>query len=157
MALTPVDIIHTKFPTALRGYKKSEVDEFVDEARRTIEQLIQEKSELQRSCCELRGEVGRVKAIESTLAEVLTTAQSVADDVKAQAHKQAEIILQEAEVARVRMTIEAQQSAEKCRVEINMLESTKDRFEIELKSLISGYLEMLERNKQQNSKEEDVA
>ena len=157
MSLTPVDIIHTKFGTAFGGYRKSDVDSFLDEARKSIEQLIQEKSELQRVCLELQDEVTRVRAIESTLAQVLTTAQSVAEDVKANAHKQAATILQEAEVARVRMTIEAQQSAEKCRAEIGLLESTRDRFECELKGLVTGYLEMLDRMKRQDNSEADVA
>lgn len=157
MSLTPVDIIHTKFGSAFSGYRKSEVDSFVDESRRSIEQLIQEKSELQRVCSELQDEVTRVRGIESTLSAVLTTAQSVAEDVKANAHKQAETILQEAEVARVRMTIEAQQSLEKRRAEIGLLESTRNRFESELKGLVTGYLEMLDRMKPQDNSEVDVA
>jgi len=157
MSLTPVDIIHTKFGTAFGGYRKPEVESFVNDARMTIEQLIQEKSELQRVCSELQDEVKRVRAIESTLAQVLTTAQSVAEDVKANAYKQAETILQEAEVARIRMTIEAQQSAEKRRSEIGLLESTRDRFECELRGMVTGYLEMLDRMKPQENSEVDVA
>jgi cell division initiation protein len=157
MSLTPVDIIHTQFATAFGGYRKSEVDSFIDEARMTIEQLLQEKNELQRVCFELQDEVKRVRAIESTLAQVLTTAQAVAEDVKSSAHKQAENILQEAEIGRVRMTIEAQQSIEKCRSEIGLLESTRDRFECELRGMVTGYLEMLDRMKPQENSEVDVA
>ena len=157
MSLTPVDIIHTTFGAAFGGYRKSEVDAFVDEARKSIEQLIQEKNELQRLCAQLQDEVTRVRSIESTLSEVLTTAQAVAQDVKSSAHKQAEIILQEAEVGRVRLTIEAQQNIEKCRAEINLLENTRDRFESELRGLVTGYLEMLDRMKPQEQSEADVA
>lgn len=157
MSLTPVDIIHTKFSSVFGGYKKSEVDSFVEEARKSLEQLIQEKSELQRACIQLQDEVQRVKAIESTLAQVLTNAQAVAEEVKANAHKQAETILAEAEVGRVRMTIESQQHVEKSRSEIALLEHTRDRFESELRGLITGYLEMLDRMKPQEQSKVDVA
>lgn len=157
MSLTPVDIIHTKFNTAFSGYKKFEVDSFVEEARKSLEQLIQEKSELQRECAQLKDEVQRVKAIEATLSEVLTTAQAVAEDLKANAHKQAENILAEAEIGRVKIVTETQQCVEKSRAEIALLEHTKDMFESELRGLITGYLEMLDRMKSANQGKADVA
>jgi hypothetical protein len=55
------------------------------------------------------------------------------------------------------MTIEAQQSIEKCRSEIGLLESTRDRFECELRGMVTGYLEMLDRMKPQENSEVDVA
>jgi len=145
MALTPVDILHTEFKTALRGYKKSQVDEFVRSVTQALDEALKERTELQRKVDKLQEEVDRVRKIESTMTDALTLAQKTADETKLNAHRQAEMIVAEGEQARVRMTIETQREAEKYRGEIALLESARDRFETELRSLLNGHLEWLDR------------
>lgn len=147
MALTPVDILHTEFKTAIRGYKKGQVDEFVREVTEALDEALRDRIELQRKVEALQEEVDRVRKIESTMTDALTLAQRSADEARANAHKQAEMIISEAEQARVRMTIEAQQETEKLRTEIALLESARDRFETEFRGLLSGHIEWLERRK----------
>lgn len=145
MAITPVDILHTKFATALRGYNKDQVDEFVRAVTQSLEEALKERCELQRELQSLRAEVERVRQIESTMTEALTLAQKTADETRANAHKQAEMIVQEAEQARVRMMVEAQQEAEKCRGEIALLQAARDRFQTEFRALLTCCEEWLDR------------
>jgi|YNPNPStandDraft_1061719.scaffolds.fasta_scaffold10181_6 cell division initiation protein len=144
MALTPVDIMHTRFKTALRGYNKQHVDAFVRAAREALEQALTEKSELQRKLEALQQELDRIRKIESTMASALTIAQKSADDLRANAHRQAEMILQEAEQARVRMSIEAQRELEGVRAEIGRLQAVRDRFVAELRATLSAFQELLD-------------
>ena len=55
------------------------------------------------------------------------------------------MIVREAEQARVRMTVEAQQEAEKLRAEIGDLQATRDRFSAEFRAMLSAYQELLEK------------
>ncbi len=145
MPITPVDITHTQFRTSFRGYNKQEVDEFVRTVKESLEQVLTEKSELQRKLEALHEELDRIKKIEATMSSALTLAQRTADDIRANARRQAEMILQEAEQARVRMTIEAQKEVERLRVEIGRLESVRDRLAAELSATLEAFRELLEK------------
>ncbi len=145
MSLTPVDILHTQFKTALRGYNKAQVDQFLRDVGQALEMALREKADLQRRIDLLEEEVDQVRKVKSALSEALTVAQQTADDLRAAAHKQAELILQEAEQSRVKLVADVQAEAEKCRTEIALLQATKVRFETELRSLLSGYTEWLDR------------
>ena len=157
MALTPVDIIHTEFHTGFSGYRRTEVDNFVREARETIELLIQEKSDLQRANDGLRSEVDRYRKIESTLSDAISLAQKAADEAIAGAHRQAGLIVQEAEVARVRLTVDAQREAERYRAEIALLQATRDRFEAEFSALLGTYQQLMDRRRDSVEAQEEVA
>jgi len=145
MALTPVDITHTRFKTALRGYNKHHVDEFVRSVREALEQALSERSELQRKVEALQEELDRIRKIESTMSNALTLAQKSADDLRTNAHRQAEMIVQEAEQARVRMTVEAQRELEGLRMEVGQLEAVRDRFAAEFRAMLSAYRELLDK------------
>lgn len=155
--ITPIDMLHTQFKTKLRGYNKNQVDEFVKLASESLELALREKSELQRRVNTLQEEVDRVRRIETTMTEALTLAQKSADEVRAAAHKQAEAILQEAEQARVKMTVDAQKEAEKYRADVELLQATRDRFEAEFRAVLNVYEELLDRRKSDNTVRTEVA
>ncbi len=145
MALTPVDILHTEFNSSLRGYNKDQVDEFVDAVGKSLELAIKEKAELGRKLDSLEEEIGQVRQMKTTLADALTLAQKNADELRANAHKQAELILMEAEQARVKLMADVQVEAEKHRAEIALLQAQRDRFETEFRAMLTGYSEWLNR------------
>lgn len=157
MSLTPVDILHTQFKTALRGYNKGHVDEFVRSVTDALETALKEKCELQRKVETLQEEVDRVRKIESTMTEALTLAQRSADEHKANAHRQAEMILSEAEQARVRLTVEAQREAERYRADAALVQATRDRFETEFRAMLASYAEWLDRRKSTEQVSAEVA
>jgi|YNPBryantNP2012_1023418.scaffolds.fasta_scaffold34422_1 cell division initiation protein len=144
MAITPVDIRHTQFRTSLKGYNREQVDEFVRNVAQALEETLTAKSELQRRVELLQEEIDRVKDIESTLTSALTLAQKTAEEVRTNAHREAEMILREAEQSRVRMIVEAQNEAERLRSELALLQSTRDRFVADFRAMLGGYIEWLD-------------
>ncbi len=157
MALTPVDILHTQFKTTLRGYSKQQVDEFARSVREALETALNDKAEVQRCADALQGEVDRVRSTESTMANALTVAQKSADELKAGAHKQVELILKEAELSRVKMTADAQSETERLRTEIALLQATRDRFDAEFRAVLAGYVEWLDKRRQNDEDQAEVA
>lgn len=157
MVLTPVDILHTQFRGAIRGYNKQQVDEFVRLVRESMEELIREKSELQRKVDTIGDELERIRKIESAMSTALTVAQQSADELKANAHQQAEMIIREAEQRRVQLTADAQKEVERLRTDIDVLESTRDRFESEFRTSLIGYLDWLDKRRKIVELPKDVA
>lgn len=157
MTLTPVDILHVQFKTSLRGYGRKQVDEFVRSVAESLEGALREKCDMQRRIESLLEEVARIHKIETTMSEALTLAQKTSDEVRASAHKQAEMILQEAEQSRVRLTVETQTEAEKRRAEIALLEAMRDRFEAELRATLTSYLELLDKHRPADEIRTEVA
>lgn len=147
MTLTPIDILHTEFKAALRGYNKRQVDDFVKSVREALEQALSERCELQRRADALQDELDRIRKIESTMANALTLAQKSAEELRATAHQQAELILQEAEQSRVKMSVDAQREVESLRKEIDSLTGTRDRFEAEFRSVLAAYQDLLDRRR----------
>lgn len=143
MALTPVDIEHTKFKTSIRGYCKSQVDQFVSSATEALADALNENTALRRKIDALQEDLDRIRKIEATMTDALVLAQKSADELKANAYRHAEMIVQEAEQARVRMMVEAQKDLEDRRMELAHLEFDRNRFESEFRALLSSYLEML--------------
>jgi len=157
MALTPVDILHTEFKTAFRGYNMTQVDDFVDAVGEALEAALMEKADLGRRLDALEDEIGAVREMKSTLAEALTVAQRNADELRANAHKQAELIIAQAEQSRVKLTADVQAEAEKYRAEIALLRAQRDRFETEFRAMLAGYSEWLERRIPEDLARSEVA
>jgi len=157
MALTPIDIVHTQFKTALKGYKKSQVDEFVKAVLVALEDSVRERTELQQTVDRLQEDTDRVREIERQLSETLRLAQKTADEVRANAHEQADVTLREAEQARVRMMVDAQKEIEKLRSELELTRAARDRFVAEFRALLTSNLEMLKEREQSDQTRIEVA
>ena len=157
MALTPVDILHTEFKTAFRGYNKNQVDEFLHSAGEALEAALRDKAGLQHRVDALQEEVDQVREIKSALTDALTMAQKSADELRTNAHKEVELILQEGEQSRVKLVAEVQMEAEKRRAEIALLQATRDRFEADFRALLMSYGEWLERRKPEDLVRSEVA
>ena len=157
MALTPIEVCHTQFKAALRGYNKRQVDEFVRSVQESLDQAVTEKAELQRRVDMLQEDIDRVRKIESSMSSALTLAQKSADEIKTAAHQQAELILREAEHSRVKMVVDAQKETERLRSEIAILEDARERFECEFRASLQGYLDWLEKRKPTEEVRAEVA
>ncbi|MBV8281840.1 MAG: DivIVA domain-containing protein [Candidatus Eremiobacteraeota bacterium] len=92
--ITPVDIQHKQFKKSLQGYAREEVDTFLDEIIETMEQDIEERGKLEAQIVELQDKMAQFKAMEDSLQSALILAQRTADEVKASAHKEADLIKQ---------------------------------------------------------------
>ena len=98
MKITPVDIQHKQFRKTLQGYAREEVDTFLDEVIETLEIEIDERAKLEARVGELQEKVAHYKAMEDSLQSALVLAQRTADEVKASAHKEADLVKQSAKL-----------------------------------------------------------
>ncbi|MBC5808477.1 MAG: DivIVA domain-containing protein [Candidatus Eremiobacter antarcticus] len=96
--LTPVDVQHKEFKKAIQGYAREDVDQFLDEIIETLEAHIEERGRLLGNISELQDKVSHFKAMEDSLRSTLVLAQRTADELKASAHKEVDLIKQQARV-----------------------------------------------------------
>jgi len=98
MKITPLDIQQMVFRVKLRGYDREEVNRFLEEVAQTVELLNRDNAALRERIVFLEQQVSELKRTESTLSNTLISAQSLADDVKRSAQRDAELIVKEAEL-----------------------------------------------------------
>src|SRR5579872_5403444 len=97
--VTPVDIQHKTFKKALQGYDRTEVDQYLDEIIETLEDDATHRAALEAEIADLKERISHFKAMEESLQNTLILAQRTADEVKASAHKEADLIKEQARLA----------------------------------------------------------
>src|SRR5579864_220455 len=98
MKITPLDIEHREFKKALQGYAREDVDQFLDEIIASMEEGIEQRSQLETKVADLEERVSHFRAMEESLQSTLVLAQRTADELKAAAHKEVELIKQRAKL-----------------------------------------------------------
>ncbi len=98
MKLTPLDIEHKEFKKALQGYAREDVDQFLDEIIASMEADIETRTALEAKVADLEQRVSHFRAMEESLKSTLVLAQRTADELKAAAHKEVELIKQRGKI-----------------------------------------------------------
>jgi cell division initiation protein len=144
MKLTPLDIRHKEFKRGMRGYADVEVDEFLDEIADEFERLFKENIDLQDRVEALEEKVSGYKRIEETLQKTLVNAQASAEEQKQNANKQAQLILQDAELKARQMVNEAYSERQAIEQTMAKLRSAEEDFRFKFRQLLDGYLRQLQ-------------
>jgi len=120
MPLAPQEIRHVQLKRAwLRGYKRPTVDRLLEEIAESFEQVWRERADFADRVEELETEVERHRELEALLRSTLVSAERAAQDMKEQARRESDLIVQEAHAEGRRVTREA--AAEKRRLEEDAL------------------------------------
>ncbi len=143
MKLTPLDIRHKEFKRGMRGYADVEVDEFLDEIADEYERLFKENIDLQERVENLEEKVAGYKRIEETLQKTLINAQASAEEQKQNANKEAQLILQDAELKARQMVNEAYTERQGIEQNLAKLRSSEEDFRFKFQTLLEGYLRQL--------------
>lgn len=96
MPMTPVEIRNHRFRKGMRGYNDQEVNNFLILVAEEYETLYQENAELKESIQKYEFELIKYKKMEETLKQSLVLAQQTAEELKANARVEADLILKEA-------------------------------------------------------------
>jgi cell division initiation protein len=119
MPLTPVEIRHLELHrTWLRGYRKGGVDRLLSEIADSFEEVWRERADLADRLDELETEASKHRELEALLRSTLVSAERAAHDMKEQARRESDLIVQEAHAEGRRITREM--AAEKQRLELEI-------------------------------------
>ena len=108
MPLTPVEIRHVELSRAwFRGYSRSVVEKLLSEIADSFEEVWRERADLADRLEELEGEASKHRELEALLRSTLVSAERAAQDMKEQARRESDLIVQEAHAEGRRTTREA--------------------------------------------------
>ena len=97
MALTPVEIRHVELRRAwFRGYRRSGVDRLLSEIADSFESVWRERADLADRLEELETDAKKHRELEALLRSTLVSAERAAQDMKEQARRESDLIVQEA-------------------------------------------------------------
>jgi cell division initiation protein len=143
--LSIVDIQHKTFKKALQGYDRTEVDAFLDEVIESMEDDAHSRAALEAEIADLRERISHFKAMEESLNNTLLLAQRTADETKAAAHKEADIIKAEARIAVEREIGSYADRSDEARREMQRALEMSEKARSELRSLLMTHMALLER------------
>jgi len=142
--ITPVDIQHKSFKKALQGYDRAEVDQFLDDVIETLEDDAQHRAALEAEIADLKERISHFKAMEDSLHNTLVLAQRTADEVKASAHKEADLIRERARLAAEHEIASYNETISDVRREQQRAVEAAEKAKSELRSLLMTHLSLLE-------------
>ncbi len=105
--LTPLDIQKQTFARVLKGYNADDVRGYLHLVAEEIEHLLREVDRLGRDNASLREDLEEHNQRERILKDTLLSAQKVSEEVKANARKEAELIVKDAELLSERLISQA--------------------------------------------------
>lgn len=105
--LTPLEIQKQQFSRVLKGYNADEVRGYLSLVAEEIERLLRDVDRLSRENAMLHEELNEHSQRERILKDTLLSAQKVSEDVKANARKEAELIVKDAELLAERVVAQA--------------------------------------------------
>lgn len=135
--ITAMEIRNQQFSKSLRGYDQDEVKNFLVQLAQDYENLYSQNATLKESIQRLEAELHKYHKIEDTMNNSLIFAQQTAEDMKINARREAELILIDAKKRIAELLMVYQEVIKRLSL-----------FNTELKSQMSGQMEMLEKNQQ---------
>lgn len=150
-----------KFNRTLRGYDPDEVNKFLDQVIKHVERMIADLKEKDKqialrdekiaeltkmveSTSSMREKLTQYERMEATLNRAIVMAQKTSDQIKANAHRESEIILEDAKKNASRIVNESLLRAEKTEMEANMIRRNTNIFKRKLKNILETQLELVE-------------
>jgi cell division initiation protein len=144
MRITPIDIQQQQFKSRVMGYDKAGVDHFLEILAGEMERLLRQNQDLQEELTHARTALNEMREREAMLKETLLTTQKVTDELKANARREAELLLADAELRAERVMMTAEERRLQLMEEIREIKRQRIDFETDLRSTLEKHLRMLE-------------
>jgi cell division initiation protein len=148
MKITPLDIEHKEFRKSLQGYAREDVDQFLDEIIASMEAQIEERSKLDAQIADLEQRVTHFRAMEESLKSTLVLAQRTADELKAAAHKEVELIKQRASLDQDHELKAARRQIEEARAELARVQDHLASVRHDFKNFLTRHLALVDESAQ---------
>jgi len=144
MNITPLDIQQQQFKgKMLGGLDPNDVDAFLQMVASEMESLIRENSDLKEQVRKFSQQLEELSQREVTLRDTMLAAQKITEEMKANAQKEAHLLVSEAELKGERIVAEAENRLIQLNNQIYEARRQKLQFETNLKSLVESHLKML--------------
>lgn len=155
MRITPLDIQQKQFSSRFRGFDMEEVDSFLELIREEMEELLRDNANLREESRRYEKQLKEYKNIETTLNDTLISTQQMAEQFRATAKKDADLLRKEAEMKAEELVREAQNMVVKVHEDITDLKGVRRHFKEELRRLIESHLSMMDFDREREEETPD--
>ena len=138
-----IDIQKQVFSRRFRGYDEAEVRAYLHLVAEDLESQLQDVERLGLEVSDLRGDLREHVERERILKDTLLSAQKVSEDVKANAHKEASLIIKDAELLAERIMSQAMERVSDLERTIQDLKTERRNARRKLQGMIDGFQQMV--------------
>lgn len=144
MSLTPVEIRHVRLGRRPLGYERGTTDRLLADVAASFEDVWRERADLRDEMERLESELHRQREVEEALRNTLLSAERLADELRARAHREADLIVEEARAKAREITGGAEAERERIRSEIRRLRSVETQVRTDYRAFLAAALDRLE-------------
>ena len=126
--MMPLDLEKAQLRTTFRGYDRMQVQALLQRAAKEMATLRSELDSLKNEISKQRQELEGFRTQENTLKEALVLAQRTADETRATAHKEADVIVEQARQKASGTEAQMQSNINDLRWELEKLRLERQRF-----------------------------
>lgn len=127
------------FRTRFRGYYPNEVDTFLEDLADEVSEVLKENATLKERLEEQSRTIADLKKKETALTHSMIMAQKAIEDMKANAKKEGELIVRQAEIRAEESTHLAGKQVTQLQSELLSLERQRDLFVERVRSLMQSF------------------
>ena len=128
----------------MRGYDQIEVDSFLEMISDQLEQMIREKNDLSDEVLKLKTQLRDYQSVETTLKDTLLSAQESLKESRENSSREAELLVQEAELKADKIMENAKLTLAEMKNELVVIRAQKDSFARRLRHLLESQLELID-------------
>jgi cell division initiation protein len=154
MKITPIDVSGHAFAVKMRGYDQEEVRSFLNLVSSEFEAVIVESNNLKEKLAQVEASVSDLRERERILKETLLTAQRLADEIREEARKEAQLIVREAEVKGSQLLDQAGRKAGELEGTIQALRVEREAFAQRIRSAVEQHLRLLDMHRNEDEVED---
>jgi len=144
MKITPLDIRQRRFETSFNGFKKPDVEAFLETVAGEFEELAKINVALREELKRLQLKLEQHAERERALQDAMVTAQKISEEMKTVAKKEAEVLLSQAEHQAEKIVQSAHQKLVQVVEDINELKRQRVQFESQVRAVIEAHSKLLE-------------
>jgi cell division initiation protein len=144
MAITPLEIQKMRFSQKMRGYDPTEVEGFLSLLAEELAARIAQSDKLERENRYYRQRLEETEHREHQLQQTLLRAQKVSDDITANARREAELMVKEAEIAADKIVQQAIEQSTRFESKITELRMNRREMQLKLKNTVDLFQRILE-------------
>ncbi|MBF0226182.1 MAG: DivIVA domain-containing protein [Desulfobacterales bacterium] len=139
-----LDIKKHDFKKELFGYNRKEVNFFLNNVEKLVENITGENEHLKDAIAKFKVEINGYKSREDTFKNALLNSQKVIEQMKENAHKAAELIIAEAEVNAEKILNNAHNRLSQLHGDITELKRQRTQIEVQIRSIIESHTKLLD-------------
>lgn len=150
MGITSLVVKQKEFTTRFRGFDVQEVDYFLEEVSREMEDLNQAIKKLQDDNHRLDVENQGYRKRENSMKNAMIQSQKVLDQMKENAKKNAQVIVANAEVEAEKILNRAHKRLSQLHSDIIELKRQRIQLEMQISAVLESHSKLLEMTKEEN-------